>query len=1318
MNDSGKRGFGFVIFFILGIILVALFVVAAQAPACPTVPVNVVKNVQEEAWALRIQEKLADHGVAFKIDRAPDYAKHDPNRVVEFVPREKGVVVRSLPTSQPLTSSPRLPLIRPLTPPEHRMIGFVDESGLSVDYKNAWNKAKAGKDVKIKRYGDYFKGKYTGETAYLSDAILGEAKADAVVRADALVDEFNALPFAERQKRVDEFIGRMEGVIQGRSSRATAPQIAAVGQAPFPVAIPPGAAKMGFSHLEEMRRLWDKGEFGEARAYFDDLDPDDLIPGDWEKLDETFRRLQASPDQTLREPLRIEGAPEFEDVEKTLPDIPAFVEPEAVPVKLPAVVPIRLSKHPTTGASYVSSGSDEKILARDNLIAAAGTFGKEETTPLTIHLERETGRLRLFSSFSDPALTAGLKDGDLVSTIYVTRGGLAFLPHPNFIVKNGAFTNFAPSGLAKELLDPKITKYNKQWYAASRAAQDALPLKVSRNKQTGKTFVSSGPFDQVFTPQNLLASSIPYGEDDLYSVLVHVDTPGILRMVDPSDARLEKLDVHDGDFFVPILIDTQGKIIGGHVPQLVRNGKLSDEVVGQGILTALYNRQVIEYTDHYFPKPVSAPKKVPSPSPVFVAKKTDAPFIPPAPVPEDQLARMIDISQFPDFPVKIPPGAAKTGEKHLIALEELVQQNNFAGAQRYLAKHRSELIPDDAAKIDEFLQKNRLIHPTKIRDLEAWLGTPAGQSFLATPEGAGWYDTHKQNWLLSLFQLGTLKKSTLETPDAFPAAFIGRSKYAPKPGRELDVNRQSGAVFISAGDPEEMFTPENLRAASVETNGLPGVTFIIDGKEGKKIRIVPYGSSKLPYEGDIQTGVLLDEAGGMLSSLSSRIRGGKLDKDEPFPERLLTELNKQVAAYKKKYFSQESFDYDSLQVMNILKISPETAQARDVRRIGAAYKAEVGLLDAGEHTPLLSKLVEEGVLTEQEYIQLRKGAPMVMGGEVEEDLRKAVDGVLTQIRKKDAEEALITLRKKRDILPADEFKKIEADLEAHVLDTGSQTDDALLARLNSNPEITGDLETIAAKLSAKGGSELRTDILPLIREQGPLRPPYEGFISNTVLEDNRRAYKNLREQMVKSDPDVVFVMERGGVFIGETIARGTGLESKLVSLSNIPDPRGRLKFDPDTIAALVQKQIDDLKRGGMGKPITVAFTDSFMGGRFSSELKNRVIKKLLTKKENANVNFEVYFLRETFGFFDVTNEGFVLKILDESLPFPSDSPYASRYRVYVSHTPFILGEDVGVFFEASSKPLYIFNDQGEVVRIIRPETTSRDTLIQLLSEPS
>ena len=67
----------------------------------------------------------------------------------------------------------------------------------------------------------------------------------------------------------------------------------------FPVAIPPGAAKMGFPHLEKMERLFAEGKIDEARVYFNRLDPNELIPDDWKKLDEEFRRLQAETDTSI-----------------------------------------------------------------------------------------------------------------------------------------------------------------------------------------------------------------------------------------------------------------------------------------------------------------------------------------------------------------------------------------------------------------------------------------------------------------------------------------------------------------------------------------------------------------------------------------------------------------------------------------------------------------------------------------------------------------------------------------------------------------------------------------------------------------------------------------------------------------------------------------------------------------------------------------------------------------------------------------------------------------------------------------------------------
>ncbi len=776
--------------------------------------------------------------------------------------------------------------------------------------------------------------------------------------------------------------------------------------------------------------------------------------------------------------LRIERAPEFVDVERTLPDLPAFVEREAVPVgeELSSAHPEIVAANRAAGISLAIPLPPQRQLSLEETISAISRQGKllSSAAPLddaelakiateyyqrlqdaghakgagatlvakdipalrsaVTHQKGTLNFLRQLDTLHPEAQKVFLGgDGieylapahrllserpDLVRTHYTSRLSLATPDELRSIITKAKHQEVHPDVISNYAninlgVDEPIGLYaimDEAIRGASAPSRESGEFYHNLEKQFA-TLVMGFPTDRnraleviagfvrgvnlrqpvvlvdiagrAHVQPFLLKNGIEWlGKADNWASLT--DAQRVLLGNDPSLFRNARIKVHLG---VTDIVDPANILHGKNIEGVYLRAPSADagiDVFETRRFADIEPESLLEGTPRFLPSPAGEQADALLQRLVLfdeIKRGKAAPRIAPEIAAANRAAQ---------FPVAIPPGAAKYGFTHVEELERLSDAGKSEQAWRYFIKFKDELLPEDAAKLEPFLQKNYLIQRAKVGDLEAWLGTPAGHSFLATPEGKGWYDTRKQNWLFGLFQRGRLKKGTLETPDAFPVAFIGRSKYAPKPGRELEVNSKTDAVFISAGDPEELFTPENMRAASSETNGLPSVTFIIDGKEGKKIRVIPSGSSKLPYEGDIEIGVLLDESGDMLSSLSSRIRGGKLNQDEPFPEHLLTEFNRQVAAYKKRYFTQESFDYDSLQVMNILGISPEAAKARDVRRIGAAYREEVGFLDAGQPTPQLSKLVEEGVLTPDELEKLRKGAPMVMGGMTEEDLRKVV----------------------------------------------------------------------------------------------------------------------------------------------------------------------------------------------------------------------------------------------------------------------------------------------------------------------------------------
>lgn len=281
--------------------------------------------------------------------------------------------------------------------------------------------------------------------------------------------------------------------------------------------------------------------------------------------------------------------------------------------------------------------------------------------------------------------------------------------------------------------------------------------------------------------------------------------------------------------------------------------------------------------------------------------------------------------------------------------------------------------------------------------------------------------------------------------------------------------------------------------------------------------------------------------------------------------------------------------------------------------------------------------------------------------------------------------------------------------------------ETVIYQLNREPRLSSDLEKLARGLEKRGGRELREEYVPFIRTQGPLQPRYGSFVLEEILDKNREAYASLRAAMLEKSPDVVIGMERGGALAGETIVRGTPLESRFFPLPKTVDPDGKYRFDPSAVLDFVQGKIsvakaENARLGFPDKQVRIAFTDSFFGGRFAHELKQEVVRRLVQRQENVNVYFESYWIRERFGFEKQTAEGLVPLVDKNSLRFPAGLPYASKYDVHLADAPFVLGDDVDLFFDGSAAPLFLFDNQGKVTKIIRPQKTSREALIELLRE--
>jgi hypothetical protein len=262
---------------------------------------------------------------------------------------------------------------------------------------------------------------------------------------------------------------------------------------------------------------------------------------------------------------------------------------------------------------------------------------------------------------------------------------------------------------------------------------------------------------------------------------------------------------------------------------------------------------------------------------------------------------------------------------------------------------------------------------------------------------------------------------------------------------------------------------------------------------------------------------------------------------------------------------------------------------------------------------------------------------------------------------------------------------------------------------------------IIEQLGQNPGSrnQTRNETLSQLRTMDENSPPeFEGYILDSILEENREAFRTIKSLLAKEPPDVLMAMERGGAFLGDVLSHNNEeLTSKLHKIEKgtdpNPDPNKKLRFNPEAFKSAIRTQI------GSGKK-SFALVDAYMGGRFAAELRDHVIKPLLTEFGQGKIKFYLFWLRETFGFeqadADKKERGLTLRKPQGTIS--EKSPYAQDVKTVHVNVRVVLGDDMSMVFDPNSQqPFHIFDAEGNIIKTIQPEKgeTSRDTLIKLLN---
>jgi hypothetical protein len=260
-----------------------------------------------------------------------------------------------------------------------------------------------------------------------------------------------------------------------------------------------------------------------------------------------------------------------------------------------------------------------------------------------------------------------------------------------------------------------------------------------------------------------------------------------------------------------------------------------------------------------------------------------------------------------------------------------------------------------------------------------------------------------------------------------------------------------------------------------------------------------------------------------------------------------------------------------------------------------------------------------------------------------------------------------------------------------------------------SPELTARLTELARMLNNPGASHAQRQgvIGDLRTPHGKERGKLEGFVLDTVLAENQRAFGELIAQLRGEQPDAIVGMEQGGAVLVDVIRASDATLAPRVRHMEVHKTAAGEKFDGPAMQAEFQRVID----GGARR---IAIVDAYMGGTTASALRDQVLMPLA--RANKGVNFDIHWMRETLGFRPIG--GAIGDLRGQPNP---RSPEGTQINVDQRQVRLVLGDDMEIVYSPDSRdPITLFDSSGRVVRVEypRPGETTRDVLIRMLRTPA